>query len=665
MAESDGLQIPVGFSLDEARAALKQLEEMARAAGQKVKVDLGDGAAKSAEKAASGFGSLAEKLQAYRREESQQTRTIRFLTGELQGMLPIGSKTAETLGRIGTIFAGGIGWGLAFEGVKFAIGKVVEKMNEAEVHAKEMARIARENEDLWYRVATAQAAGLAAIGAAPKSEIEKQVDAATEGIKKEITDKQEELRKLNQDIDEKLRSRDYDEAGELMKKKFALEKVVDELKEEQVEERKTARTAAEAAAERASAASTSTTYYQELRNLQVQARAQAKALSREAVVVSMDERERIRTQLRYQIDDLEAFGRDDANVRKAIAGARTIANAKLIAIDFKDAKARHDAELEALRVQTDAEYDAADARAARLTELRQKAAALGDAKGKSGPASQLEGLARESKEREALVKEMVDKGVISTTQGELLKTQITKEQSEQRKQILRDEVDVAVETLQTIAGQVARDAIASFSSNLTRSMNAAAMTNRRFTAEFGRLSNDRRAKTLVETGVARNYAEAQAMVAGEARAAEMEKSAAAKEGMAERLAGYAIEWGAQAIAAAASYNWGSAAAYAAAAVMAGAGAATLHSQAAAMTQRRGFTASENDQLAGLRDQAASTSTSSGAREFGGGAAGAAAITTREVIMVIGDPFESPAETARRAARRLKLAKELNLIQADA
>jgi hypothetical protein len=274
-----------------------------------------------------------------------------------------------------------------------------------------------------------------------------------------------------------------------------------------------------------------------------------------------------------------------------------------------------------------------------------------------------------------MVDEMERGLVISTHEAELLRTQIAREQSEERQRILQGEAAAAIDAtsqatdaLKAIGAEILRAGYQSFTSSLIAGWREAGTVNRRFTTEYTRLSAERRARTLVENGTAKDYAEAQRMVAGEARAAEAEKTAAAKEAQAERLANMAFQWALEAAVMAIPYtpqfNPVGAAVYGAAAAAAGVFAGSLHSQAASLTQGRGYTAAENDQLAQLRSGGGTAASAGAGSGDVGGTGGDRVVYQREVIMVVGDPFESPAETARRAARRLKLAKDLNLIQAD-
>ncbi len=101
-----------------------------------------------------------------------------------------------------------------------------------------------------------------------------------------------------------------------------------------------------------------------------------------------------------------------------------------------------------------------------------------------------------------------------------------------------------------------------------------------------------------------------------------------------------------------------AAAFAAVALVAGGGAYLIG-------QTRGMTAAERADVEAARQAQAGSGSSSGPREVG--AEGGSRVTnTRETIIVIGDPFETPQETARRAARRIAEAKRLDMLaRADA
>jgi hypothetical protein len=101
----------------------------------------------------------------------------------------------------------------------------------------------------------------------------------------------------------------------------------------------------------------------------------------------------------------------------------------------------------------------------------------------------------------------------------------------------------------------------------------------------------------------------------------------------------------------------SAGAFAAAAAAAGVSAYVIG-------QTRGMTAAEKASVADAQASSAGGGSTGGAREFGGsGSTGSGGTTTvKETVYVIGDPFETPAETARRAARVMQLAGRLDMVR---
>jgi len=138
--------------------------------------------------------------------------------------------------------------------------------------------------------------------------------------------------------------------------------------------------------------------------------------------------------------------------------------------------------------------------------------------------------------------------------------------------------------------------------------------------------------------------------------------------VAERAAAEAIYEGAMGLAALARSFWDPTAGAEAGMHFAAAGqfaavAAIAGGAASAIGNTRGMTRAERQSV----DAANAGGSSSTTGAAGGGGAGtttqAGTTHTREVIVVIGDPFETPAETARRAARRLGLAAELNMVPA--
>lgn len=82
-------------------------------------------------------------LRGYRREQVQQMRTARFAANEVMGMLPASQAAkAGMAGLVGMMIQGasaGLGFGLAFEAIKFIMGSVTQAMERADKEAKEWA----------------------------------------------------------------------------------------------------------------------------------------------------------------------------------------------------------------------------------------------------------------------------------------------------------------------------------------------------------------------------------------------------------------------------------------------------------------------------------------------------------------------------------------------
>jgi hypothetical protein len=134
-AEAQGLQIPVGLSLEEAQLALKQLEQMAREAGKKVKAGLGEG-----EKAAGGF---SDSISKWRKEEMQEGRRVGFLVDQFTaGLVPATGAAREGINLLTKSLIGGFGLGLALDAAGAGVRLLVEwyeKEEKAEAKAREAA----------------------------------------------------------------------------------------------------------------------------------------------------------------------------------------------------------------------------------------------------------------------------------------------------------------------------------------------------------------------------------------------------------------------------------------------------------------------------------------------------------------------------------------------
>lgn len=124
----EGLLIPLQFSLEEARASLLQLEAEARKRGASVGEGFGAGAK-------TGLGGFLKTLQEFKAEQTQQGRQARFFASELMSIVPASDAARGGMEQLLGIFiegaAGGIGFGLALEGVKLAVSAVTAAQAEA------------------------------------------------------------------------------------------------------------------------------------------------------------------------------------------------------------------------------------------------------------------------------------------------------------------------------------------------------------------------------------------------------------------------------------------------------------------------------------------------------------------------------------------------------
>jgi hypothetical protein len=225
------------------------------------------------------------------------------------------------------------------------------------------------------------------------------------------------------------------------------------------------------------------------------------------------------------------------------------------------------------------------------------------------------------------------------------RTEREKKESDKRKQIAQDEAAQKIRTVIAEAQAVADIFLAAHLAAWSR----AGTENRRFTAEYAKLSKERRANDLLESGVARTVAEANRMAAQEAQAAEQAKRAAEKQAQADRMAGLAEEYAIRALGELAGRNFYGAAAFGVAAAAAATFARKLGKQAEAMQQNRGFTADENDTLRDLRGE-------SGSR-YGSGSNGSSEKAAPVVqVYFTGKAYVTEAEVQRAVADAVNGAK---------
>lgn len=126
----------LGFNFTDLKARMDQVPMSVRA----VNGELGqiDGAAK---KGRTGVMGLYDMFREFRASNMQTGRVARFLTNELGTMAGVAGDTKQRLGGLMSIFiegaAGGIGFGLALEGVKYVMNAVSESFQRAKQAALE------------------------------------------------------------------------------------------------------------------------------------------------------------------------------------------------------------------------------------------------------------------------------------------------------------------------------------------------------------------------------------------------------------------------------------------------------------------------------------------------------------------------------------------------
>jgi hypothetical protein len=132
--EAEGLQIPIGFSLAEAQAALRTLEAEARTAGKRIQTGV--------EAGTQGMETAGKSLSAFAREQRREAGTARYFVSEFASFLPVGSQSREVLMSLTSALVGGFGFGMALEGVSLGVRLLTShfrEQEEAEAKAKKAA----------------------------------------------------------------------------------------------------------------------------------------------------------------------------------------------------------------------------------------------------------------------------------------------------------------------------------------------------------------------------------------------------------------------------------------------------------------------------------------------------------------------------------------------
>jgi hypothetical protein len=624
---SDGLQIPVSLTLEEARVALKTLEAEARKAGAAIQDKLGGGA--GAEKAKSGIFQLKEGM-------GRAREAAMFFSSSLSEFGPTGQIAQRALsGLVGALLGGG-GLLLALEATRVAMSFFADamaadrkKLEEVDKAIGDMVARAQERARAAKEELTRVQGGTRAVAI---SKFQEEWKAVTAEIKKERDESERLWGK-----DTLNRTQRYVELTEQRKKLVAAMR----------EETGTLATTASVEAAR-------------------EAASKIEAALTEAAKAGTEERARIRLETEQRVAELLKIKtpKNEADVQAAVTAVRSAGARQLAALDAKQAEERSRAAQDRLRAETDfaarrvalanaavaAEAEAwrtsQEATLRRAMDVRQLART-----GILGVDAQISEFEFEAAQRLAQIAEMEAAGLVTAGQAEIARTQIAREESQKRVELLRRE------SIQTryFNAQIASSG---------RSMATA------FVGEFGKMFRSSRAyeQAMRDAGQATSDG-ADLSVAAIAKLTQDTLASFAEQALVEGLMETA-----RGIAAAARYDYGAAAQHFSAAAAFGIAGAAAGTAAMVLGNTRGMTKSERAQVDAARQSAAgSETTAPGAvpttDAIGGYEGGAAALggggPVREIVYVIGDPFETPAETARRAARRMKLAHDLNMVRSNA
>lgn len=555
MAE-DGLLIPIRFTLEEASAALNELESRARAAGQRA----GDGVSLGMNKGLSG---MKENM-------GRARETAMFFTQALGEFGPAGRTAQMALSSLGSIMLGGGVLGAGLMAAQVGVRLLTDAWEEEARAAKDAA---------------AQATAAAAARAAANRELMSQANGSIvslRGIEASLKDQtaaekaHQEVQKINVQL-QLAQEPAYRRTLEArLREAQAIEATVVRLEGEKNAREaaaKAAEQAAKAAADRAAlAAAAGAQAWQ----WEVDYANRKTALLAEAEKVGLDQRQLI--ELDYQ---RTMAGLRDADTESQVA-ALAIRNARLAALE-----------------------------AAGLDERR------------------------------ALVAEF--RAEILAGQAEAL-AELEKLKAE-------------------IEGSLGMGAVRSFAGSFTASMSPVLNSSRAYSKAMKAQGVD--TKDSLDLSAAAFAAWTQGALANMALQATTESLMAVARGIA-----YASTPGLQGFSAG---QFAAAAKFGMVAGVAGAAALTIGATRGMTAAERASVEDQRQRMEDQRQQGADDLTGGknfgGAREFGsvGGTTGGGTVTVRETIYigVVANDFESPAETARRAARVMQLAERLDLVRRDA
>lgn len=636
-AESEGLQIPVGFSLEEAQLALKQLEQMAREAGKRIK-----GASDEA------GDSFTSSLSKWRKEDKSEARQVGFLVEQFTGgLVPATGAAREGINLLTKALVGGFGLGLALDAAGAGARILVEWWGK-EAKAEEAAREAAEAHRKALINLSVETQAYARSVAGTSSNLEflytkrREFDQQNE---KDIK-RRDELDALVFDNERQGITTTNDllkEREELTKKLEKAQKDWNAAVDASFEQRRGWEQAAAAikAQEdaRADAKKRGEDKLKEMQQAGIRIRQEAEReglTATQLVLVEFNER-------RKQI--LES----DFLAQQAIVRAK---NRKLLEIEreyrdkvraLADAQAQAEAEERGaveLWLQEHEKKRDAMRKEAELTLSSLSAVGPGD----MGRVSALVALATETEAKLKQIRTWETEGVIATENAERLRTEITRDASQKRKELLLGEANVMRQVSQWGAEAYR---------NLGTNMGNEFRKSLTYSAAYSRSLRDA-GKSAQET--------ADLSAASFAKMLQDELA-----GLATRSLIYAAWEGAQAVASLASYNYDAAAKHGAAAGQYAIVAGLAGAGAAAIGATRGTTRAERASVSAWQESQGSYSATSLAgsttsRGISGPGSGGST-NSREVIIYVADPFDTPQEAAQRAARRLELAKHLGLVRA--
>lgn len=150
------LSLNIGVGVSELKADLdKSSQAVADAAGQMGRSLKGlDDVSNNASR---GFSRLTAAINEARKEKLQETRQVRFLVSEITELIPAANGAKDAIGGLATMLvqgmAGGLGIGVAIEGVKMAIGLWQQhnrEVEEAKRKVEELAAAQKQAVQEWW-----------------------------------------------------------------------------------------------------------------------------------------------------------------------------------------------------------------------------------------------------------------------------------------------------------------------------------------------------------------------------------------------------------------------------------------------------------------------------------------------------------------------------------